>query len=301
MNHCTPESEKSQEQEVFLKLVKKKRENKQIIEFLQSIGEYRRADNVLNCGNHVGITTVDGITKIVKADFCRERLCFVCAWRRQARFMAQMYPILDILSARDYQFLFTTLTVKNVDYKNLEQTVDNLMQGFHRLKNRKKIKRAWKGIVRSVELTYNQKDNTFHPHIHLLIAVEQDYFKDDSKYISHEDLTRYWGESMEIDYEPIVDIRKVDSTERATVETLKYALKPDKTEEALSAFFYIMKGRRLISFCGVFQKIRAGLKYSNFEDVLTDIDDVRKGIRYNLYTFDATGGIYRLSKEYQIL
>ena len=301
MNHCTPEKDKSQEQEVFLKLVRKKRENKQIIEFLQSIGEYRRADNVLNCGNHVGITTVDGIAKIVKADFCRERLCFVCAWRRQARFMAQMYPVLDILSARDYEFLFATLTVKNVDYENLEKTVDNLMQGFHRLKNRKKVKRAWKGIVRSVELTYNHQTNTFHPHIHLLLAVEKDYFKDSSQYISQADLTRYWAESMEIDYEPIVDIRKVDSTERATVETLTYALTPDPTVEALSASFYIMKGRRLISFCGVFQKIRAELKYTNFEDVLTDIDDIKKGIKYNLYTFDATGGVYRLSKEYQIL
>lgn len=301
MNHCTPENAKSQEQDVFFKLVRKKRENKAVIEFLQSIGENIRADNVLNCGNHVGITTIDGIAKIVKADFCRERLCFVCAWRRQARFMAQMYPVLNILSARDYQFLFATLTVKNVSYDNLEKTIDNLMKGFHRLKNRKKVKRAWQGIVRSVELTYNQKTNTFHPHIHLLIAVKQDYFKDQSKYISQAELATYWAESMEIDYEPVVDVRKVDSTEKATVETLKYALKPDKTEQALSAFFYIMRGRRLISFCGVFQKIRAELKYSNFEDVLTDVDDVKQGIKYNLYTFDATGGVYRLSKEYQIL
>lgn len=301
MNHFTPEKEKSQEQDVFFKLVRKKRENKAVIEFLQSIGENVRADNVLNCGNHVGITTIDGIAKIVKADFCRERLCFVCAWRRQARFMAQMYPVLDILSARDYQFLFATLTIKNVNFENLQQTVDSLMKGFERLRHRKKVKRAWQGIVRSVELTYNQQTNTFHPHIHLLVAVEQDYFKDKSKYISQADLTTYWAESMEVDYEPIVDIRRVDSTERATVETLKYALKPDKTEQALSAFFYVMRGRRLISFCGVFQKIRTDLKYSNFEDVLTDIDDIKQGIKYNLYTFDATGGVYRLSKEYQIL
>lgn len=300
MNKYTTEKEKSQEQAIFQKLIRKKRENQIVVDFLLSIREIERADKILNCGTYVGITTIDNIPKIVKADFCRERLCFVCAWRRQARFMAQMYPVLDILSKKQYQFLFATLTIKNTQYNNLEEAVNKIMHGYEKLRHRRKIKKAWAGIVRSVELTYNQKNNTFHPHMHLLIAVTEDYFYSKDKYISQEELQRYWQESIGAEYAPIVDIRKVDSTEKASVEALKYALKPSKATEALSAFFYIMRGRRLISFCGIFQKLRKELKYSDFETILTDAEDIKQGIKYNLYTFDATGGVYRLSQEYQI-
>ena len=301
MEQYTPEKEKSQERELFKKLIRKKKENNIVIDFLHSIGQHERANNVLYCGTHVGITTIENIPKIVKADFCRERLCFVCAWRRQARFMAQMYPVLEILSKRGYQFLFATLTIKNTDYDNLQDAIDSLMHGYEKLRHRRKIKRSWKGIVRSVELTYNQENNTFHPHMHLLIAVEKDYFYNSSKYISNTELSMYWQEVLEVEYTPIVDIRKVDSTEKATVETLKYSLKPNKTSQALSAFFYIMRGRRLISFCGVFRKVRTELQYSDFDTILTDAEDVKKGIKYNLYTFDATGGVYRLTQEYNII
>lgn len=301
MNKYTTEKTKSQEQLLFQKLIRKKRENQIVVDFLRKIKEPERAEKILNCGTYVGITTIENIPKIVKADFCRERLCFVCAWRRQARFMAQMFPVLDILSKRNYQFLFATLTIKNTKYDDLEDAINQIMRGYERLRHRRKIKRSWEGIVRSVELTYNQKENTFHPHMHLLIAVEKDYFSNVEKYISQSELQRYWQESLNIGYSPIVDIRKVDSTEKASVETLKYALKPSKATEALSAFFYVMRGRRLISFCGIFQRLRNELKYSDFDTILTDAEDITKGITYNLYTFDATGGVYRLSQEYQIL
>lgn len=298
MTNYTTEKEKSQEKELFRKLVAKKKNNEFIVNFLMSIGETKRANNVQFCGSHIGITTIEGIPKIVKADFCRERLCLVCAWRRQARFMAQMFPVLDILCKQNYRFLFATLTIKNMGYSELEDAINDLLSAYEKLRHRRKIKRSWMGIVRSVELTYNAEDNTFHPHIHLLIAVKENYFNNSDLYITQEELSLYWKECLNVDYCPVVDIRSVDATEKATVETLKYSLKPTKAREALSAFFYILRGRRLISFCGVFQKIRAELKYSDFENVLIDKEDVQKGMKYNLYTFDATGGVYRLSQEY---
>lgn len=291
----------SQEQKLFQKLAIKKSYNKQVIEYLCAVHEPDRADRVLHCGEHIGITTINGIAKIVKADFCRERLCAVCAWRRQAKFTAQTFPILSILEQRGYEFIFVTLTIANMKYEKLEKAVDSLLSGYALLRHRRKIKRSWAGIIRSVELTYNADSNTFHPHLHLLVAVPREYFVNRDLYISQGELADMWADCIGACYTPVCHIEKVKGdTTAAAVETIKYALKPTDAKQAFSAFFYILRGRRLISFCGVFAKLRRELKYSDFENILTDDVDTRRSITYNLYTFDATGGVYRFNNTYTL-
>ena len=291
----------SQEQKLFQKLAIKKAYNKQVIEYLCAVHEPDRANRVLHCGEHIGITTIDGIAKIVKADFCRERLCAVCAWRRQAKFTAQTFPILSILERRGYEFIFVTLTIANMKYEKLENAVDTLLHGYALLRHRRKVKRSWAGIIRSVELTYNADSNTFHPHLHLLVAVPHAYFADRDLYISQGELADMWADCIGACYTPVCHIEKVKGdTTAAAVETIKYALKPTDAKQAFSAFFYILRGRRLISFCGVFATLRRELKYSDFENILTDDVDTRRSITYNLYTFDATGGVYRFNNTYTL-
>lgn len=291
----------SQEQKLFQKLAIKKAYNKQVIEYLRAVHEPDRADRVLHCGEHIGITTIDGIAKIVKADFCRERLCAVCAWRRQAKFTAQTFPILSILEQRGYEFIFVTLTIANMKYDKLEAAVDSLLCGYALLRHRRKIKRSWVGIIRSVEMTYNADSNTFHPHLHLLVAVPHEYFINRDLYITQGELADMWADCIGACYTPVCHIEKVKGdTTAAAVETIKYALKPTDAKQAFSAFFYILRGRRLISFCGIFAKLRRELKYSDFENILTDDVDTRRSITYNLYTFDATGGVYRFNNTYTL-
>lgn len=299
--HDNKKTDISQEltSKTLMKLAIKKTNNKKIIDWLQREKEFVKADNIANCATHVGITIHNNITHIVKSNFCRERICCVCAWRRQARFLAQIKPVLSYLERNDYQFIFATVTVKNMNYDELETTIDEMIRAFSLLRKRRKIKRSWSGITRSLELTYNQKSKTYHPHIHMLVAVTNDYFETPNKYVTQEELTQYWKESMNLDYTPVCHIRRVDSTDNAAVETLKYALKPSEAEEALKAFYYILKGRRLISFTGVFAKIRKLLKLGDFENELNDDNQLPHNaeIKYNLYKFDATGGIYNLYKQ----
>lgn len=291
----------SQEQKLFQKLAIKKAYNKQVIEYLCAVHEPDRANRVLHCGEHIGITTIDGIAKIVKADFCRERLCAVCAWRRQAKFTAQTFPILSILEQRGYEFIFVTLTIANMKYDKLEAAVDSLLCGYALLRHRRKIKRSWAGIIRSVELTYNADSNTFHPHLHLLVAVPHEYFINRDLYITQGELADMWADCIGACYTPVCHIEKVKGdTTAAAVEAIKYALKPTDAKQAFSAFFYVLRGRRLISFCGLFAKLRRELKYSDFENILTDDVDTRRSITYNLYTFDATGGVYRFNNTYTL-
>lgn len=284
------------------KIQVKKNQNSKIIQYLNSIDENIRANNIKECATYVGITDVGGIAHIVKSNFCRERLCSICAWRRQAKFVAQMLPVMNYIS-RDYKFIFVTLTIKNVRYEALKDTIDNILYSYYKLTKRRRFKRAWKGICRSLEMTYNSETHTFHPHLHLLIAVEPSYFKDEN-YISYEYLQSEWKDCLSINYNPIIDIRKVDDEEKenATVETLKYALKPTQEKEALEAFFYIMKGRRLVSFTGVFAKTRKLFKYSDFENQLNDDVKQENNVKrtYNLYKFDVTGGVYTFYKTLEL-
>ena len=294
---------KSQVTKILHKAKIKKEYNQDVISWLISQNETEKALKISHCASYIGITDIQGIAKVVKADFCRERICHVCAWRRQSKFVAQMLPVIEHLQLRGYDFLFATLTLKNVPYEALEKTIDLLMKGYHKLHRKTKIKRSWEGITRSLELTYNEETDTFHPHIHLLIAVKQEYFKNPDLYISQEELCQTWKDILNLDYMPLCDIRKVNDTGEAAVETLKYALKPSKNEKALSAFYNILKGRRLVSFTGVFAQMRKALKLSTIDDLEDDIPQEIKQTRttFTLYKFDVTGGVYSYYKDLEMI
>lgn len=294
---------KSQVKKIICKLATKKRANETVIEWLRSRGAKRTAYNIENCAQNVGVTDVNGIARIVKADFCRERLCAVCAWRRQARFTAQMQPVLKGLSNEGYRYIFVTLTVRNSTLGDLKKNIDDMMNAFATLRHRKRIKESWSGCVRSLELTYNKLSGTLHPHIHCLVAVPPEYF--DSRfglYISQNELRSMWADCLGVDYLPQVDIQAVDDECGASIEVLKYALKPTDEPQALEAFYTVLKGRRLVSFCGVFADMRKRLKQSDFDRILTDVEELQKGVSYvyELYSLDVTGGVYKYYKEMEL-
>lgn len=290
----TTKSAKSQAENILKKAQIKKQYNKKIVEWLHDIGENDRAEKIRECATMIGFTFIDDMPHITRANFCRERICSVCAWRRQSKFIAQMLPTLSFLSEKGYEFIFATATIKNVKYEDLSKTVDNMLIAYDKLLKRRKIKNAWVGKVRSLELSYNSDTKTFHPHIHILIAVNENYFSG-SDYISLEEFSAIWKDVLSLDYTPICDIRKVTDEERGAVETIKYALKPTLDKEPLRAFLHILKGRRLISFSGIFAEVRKKLKFSSFEDILIDEIETQNNREYScfLYRFDCTGGVYK--------
>lgn len=300
MSKYITDDKKSQELRIIQKCAIKKAENKKIIDWLITEGETDKAIRIEECGTYIGITHIDGIAKVVKANFCRERLCSVCAWRRQSKFVAQMIPIINYLKNKNYRFIEVVLTVKNPPYEQLKKVIDDMLSAYKKLLDTRKIKRVWKGCTRSLEITYNDKSNTYHPHIHMLICVEQDYFTNKNKYVSFEELQQLWNNKLNIPYMPNVYIKTIENEEVGAVENLKYSLKPSKYEQALKSFHYLLKGRRLISFSGIFSEMRKELQYSSIEDIETD-DIIHQGnIKYNLYKFDVSGGVYNFYEQYTL-
>lgn len=299
---CQEDNYIKKRDKIFKKLLIKRNININTVNWLKDEQDINRALRIEECGTYIGFYKEENIPKIVKANFCRERLCAVCAWRRQAKFISQMKPILNSLINDGYEFLFCTLTIKNCKYDELEKGLNTILEAFSKLRKRRKIKRNWTGMCRSVELTYNHKTNTYHPHIHILIAVENDYFKNKDKYITQEELSCIWKECCNIDYRPICDIRKVNDTDKGVVETLKYSLKPSNYEESLKAFHYILSGRRLISFTGIFSQRRKELKLLDFENNLLDEIEIKNKVNktYDVYKIDCTGGMYKFYRTFKL-
>lgn len=265
----------------------------------------------------------DGSSRLARANFCRNRICPMCQWRRSLKTFGQVTQITEELLKRypDTQFLFLTLTIKNVSKEDLTSTLDILNKGFLYLlgsKNKGKLKQLKEfktkclvGYIKAVEITYNHKDNTFHPHIHCILAVKKSYFNNNGFYISQSQWRMYWQKCLGVDYLPLVNVKKIKITTRfeykAIAEISKYPCKPflvlkldfKIAIEVLQTFIKILHKRRFLSFSSLFQEIRKELRLQDVEDENTDlihIDDEDEPklniVSYTLYKYKSAAGCY---------
>lgn len=117
--------------------------------------------------------------KLSNAHFCRVRHCPVCQWRKSLMWKARFYKAIpEIMS--DYKsarWFFLTLTVKNCDIKDLKSTIQEMNKAFKKLIKRKTFIKYNLGFVKTTEITRNKKDNSAHPHFHILLLMNSSYFK----------------------------------------------------------------------------------------------------------------------------
>lgn len=277
--------------------------NRGTIEHLITLGQLRKASNIDNCATFIEIQKdKNDIERITRANFCRDRLCSICAWRRQARFLATTEPALrkiDIETSGKAQYIFVTLTVKNCPAGELKQNISNILKAWDRLYKRKPFANMALGCIRSVEVTYNQLTKEYHPHLHALVLVRNEYFQKEN-YISEDKLSALWQHCLNVEYNPIVNIEAVkqrnagqSAVVSASLEVMKYSLKTKDyavSPEVTETLFYALHGRRLISFSGVIAKARKELAFVDlYEDALTDDIVEQPEARRELYLFSASG------------
>ena len=173
--------------------------------------------------------------KLNKAHFCRVRHCPVCQWRKSLMWKARFYKALpEIMS--DYKsarWMFLTLTVKNCAVEDLKFTLQQMNSAFKKLIKRKTFIKYNLGFVKTTEITRNNKDNSAHPHFHVLLFMNSSYFR--RGYLKQTEWQELWRDCLNVDYSPQVDIRTVkldkskskeEALSNAVAETLKYAVKP---------------------------------------------------------------------------
>lgn len=226
------------------------------------------------CGEFVtfGITEDEQI-RVHEAHFCRKRFCMMCQWRKSEKQFSNCLKLSERLSAQGYRFLHLVLTVPNCKGgAELVKTIKNMNKAFGLFIKNKEIKRAFKGILRCLELSYNYDSFSFHPHFHCLVAVKKSYFTNNRQYIKYDRLRELWTKAYK-SKEPLqISISTIKGDDNiGFAEVSKYCLKPldfTKGTTAQNAYVlytlaYTLKGTRFQQSYGVIKTELAEIKEQN--------------------------------------
>lgn len=243
----------------------------------------RIADSVSECGTELGFAECPHghVRQLVRANFCRRRLCPMCMWRRSLKLAAQVQLVAHEALAREpgLRYLMVTLTIRNCRGDDLGATITHMVQAHTRMLRSSRFGgrrgSTWlAGWFRALEVTYNQERDDYHPHLHDLIAVRPSYWK--HHYMRLDEWRRQWADALGVDYLPLVEVHPVRPRVRrdGTVQTLggavaevtKYATDPgflseewakkkETTARVVRQLHMALAGRRLTAYGGCLREI----------------------------------------------
>jgi plasmid rolling circle replication initiator protein Rep len=257
----------------------------------------RYGEQMASCGNYL----LHGVCphgehgkRLIEAYFCKSRLCVMCQWRKSLIIRKQ---VIDLVHWHQEKYstdvpILLTLTIVNEKGESLNKGIDQMTAAWRKLMRLKVVKGAVRSWFRSLELTYNEDRNDYHPHFHALLMVPHHYFyKERGLYIPHEKWLNLWRQCMRDDRITQVNVKKMKKRQGGTLEGLvgevaKYATKPSsyifKNEEGesyappevIENLHYALKGRRMVGYGGFFSKIRKEKKMVEVENAnLVQIDE----------------------------
>ena len=224
----------------------------------RALKNHAKAERLEVCGTQLVFEKREEAHALIFGNFCRVRLCPMCAWRRSLKLQSQMYQISDFLSDR-YGYIFLTLTVRNCEAEQLRETIEAMQYAWQKFKQLKAVKKILKGYYRGIEVTHdcereitkkrynrakgyyqllgleagdtNPNFDKYHPHYHIVLAVPKSYFTS-RDYIRREQFREMWTSCMKADYALQVDVKAVrpektgkQSMRSAVNEVTKYAIK----------------------------------------------------------------------------
>ena len=251
-----------------------------------AMGDEARARRVRACGSTLRFRECpNGHEKrLAAAQFCRDRLCPLCQWRRSLVHREAVRRVLAALEDQErVRYVFLTLTVPNVDEEALGAMVDRMIRAVATWARSAAWTARVRGYVRALEITVNRRTLTFHPHLHLLLAVPvgpSGYFDGQRKgplFWSQAQWQQAWEEAVGLP-QAIVDVRAVHGMAAAAAEVGKYETKPGAylrasdpsgTAWAVGVLAGALRNRRTVEWGGIFRLIRQRLLKA---DVIQDAD-----------------------------
>lgn len=283
----------------------KKVRNLKLSEAYKSLDRDKKARAVELCATTLQFATNKNTGKkyLLSGMFCRDRLCPVCQWRRKLNIFSGLTKIFNYIDIENLQKpykqklqpVFLTLTLKNCRPDELPKMLDLMFDSWRKLTKIRKINRQVKGFFRSLEITYNPKTQTYHPHIHAILLFERNYFyKQNAEYMDIMDWQSEWKSATGVDYEPIIDIRKIYGTRakaaaevgKYTVKDTDYLTKYDFKLDVINILSGALYGRRIVSSGGIIAKIQKQLKIHNIEqnEYKDELSAIRNGSVYYIFT-----------------
>ena len=258
-------TEKKQRNQVFKKLIER------------HIGD-NQMDLVENCNTFLSFVTDKTLEKkkLYKSNPCKNRFCPVCAWRKARKDALGLSLMMQyVKQVESKSFIFLTLTTPNVTAEHLESEIKHYNESFRRLSNRKHFKSIAKGYVRKLEVTYNAERDDYHPHFHVLIAVNKSYFTDKRYYISQQEWLDLWRDVTENPDITQVKVQKIrQNNNKELYEMAKYSGKDSDyliNQKVFDAFYKSLKGKQVLVYSGLFKDAKKKLKNGDL-DYLKEID-----------------------------
>lgn len=310
----------SESLELLTRFAPKKSDSLRLSASFKRLKMAARSHRVEFCGTRLsflhevlnGSTSSSG--KLYSANFCRDRLCPMCSWRRSYKIFAQVSQIMDVIQSR-FRFLFLTLTIPNCRPEELSDTITYLFDSWKRFHNKnKRFQASVRGFFRVLEVTRNMEDGSFHPHFHVILAVPPEYDKFSPLYIPHSEWLSMWRKAARDDSISQVNIQFVKEKKKqqadfsislsgAVAEVAKYTLKsshylfPDDslTDSVVSVLASSLKGRRLVQYGGIFKSTAQLLKLDDVEtgDFVHLDGEINSSLSYVIVNYAWSAGVYK--------
>ena len=242
-----------------------------IFKFLDT-GFKTEYEKIKECGNYLEFAlkenqiTKDTKKKLSNANFCKNRFCPMCSWRRIRNITGQLKEAFSCITEKQkVATLFLTLTISNPDVKDLKSTIAKMNKSFNEMTRTKAFNNAILGYFKSIEILGDKTPKgQAHPHFHILLVVKENYFKK-SDYLNKSQWTEMWKKALKVDYTPVVDVRRIKSKnenfsdiDSAIIETVKYSVKHTELVNRSNDDFYYLytqtKGMRFISAGGILKE-----------------------------------------------
>ena len=225
--------------------------------------------------------------KLHQAWFSKNKFDPLSAHRKGILMFAQTSRVMDKIleQAFNTRFIFLTCTTRNVKAPDISKEVDRYYIAFRRMfghsseviKDARKFNKQIDGTIKELEVTYNRKEDSYHIHAHIVLAVKPTYFLPQN-YMTQKMIRQLWAKAADLDYDPFVFIETIkghgNALRKAVAEISKYPTKPTSIlslseelgAEVLANLQRALFNRRLITFTGIFRKIRKELKLQDIEN-----------------------------------
>ena len=281
------EEELSQHEKIFDKFTDKKKQNEIFNNITVGLYTEKLQERCEDCGGFLmflGDATMEK-SKLNTGDFCKNRFCPTCAWRKARKdSLAITIMMKYIKEEHNKDFIFLTLTTPNVTGDSLNDEIKKYNNSFKKLMKRTEVLKICKGYIRKLEVTYNKDQfitkelyarkkqyyqnkglkvgdiepnfDTYHPHFHVVIAVNKSYFKDG--YIKQARWLELWQEATGDNSITQVNVKKATNEDDSceVYELAKYSAKDSEyltSKEVFEIFYNALKGKQVLVYSGLFK------------------------------------------------
>ncbi len=259
--------------------------NLAVAEAKSELAMHKHAKRMRDCARRLDFITQQTPEKFamhLKGAFaCGDRFCPLCMKLKARKLVGLLSDVIEVHAEefpRSLPILFTG-TMPNVSDDDLGAAITNLLTGCRAfIRNRALTKRV-KGAFRSIEVTYNRHDKTWHPHVHMILFMDEAFWRPSAGlYLPHPEWLAHWQAAMGMPDIKIVHVAKIGRDRDGVLvlgdrffgdlaEACKYLVKVgsvlERTEAgwtadpALIAILHAaLKGRRLTSLTGSLRKLR---------------------------------------------